>query len=272
MTANPSPRLSQIAGNYREWAPVAPLREHVSCLWVNDLRTSSVSLLQVVPDGCVDILWNGQDLIVAGPDTEPVLSNLAPRSAVVGVRFRPGAALSWLGVPLNEIVNARLPLGEFWKLRTTPLAATVASLEAQLSQAPDLPEAARILERALLARLPQAGPMDARIAFLRKAASEDRPTRSGAGYLDVRSLATRLGMSERTLHRRSLDVFGYGLKTLHRIARFQRFFALARHSPNQSLVTLAAEAGFADQAHLTREVQRLGGKTPSRFVAQLNDE
>lgn len=271
MTANSLPRLSQIAGNYREWAPVPPLREHVCCLWVNDLRASPVSLLQVVPDGCVDIVWTGEGLLVAGPDTEPVLANLAPRSSVVGVRFHPGAALSWLGVPLHEIVNARLPLSEFSKLRTASVAATPDSLEDQLSQAPDLPEAARIMERALLARLPQVGPVDVSIPFLRKAACEDGAGGSGAGHLDIRSLAAVLGTSERTLHRRCLGVFGYGLKTLHRIARFQRFFGLARSSAKQPLVTLAMEAGFADQAHLTREVQRLGGTTPSQFVAQLHE-
>jgi len=92
--------VSQFAGIYRERAPDAALREHVRCVWVNDLTGSQNDWIRVVPDGCVDIVWTGTSLIVAGPDTRSILDRL-PRGTVVGARFHPGAALSWLGVPLS---------------------------------------------------------------------------------------------------------------------------------------------------------------------------
>jgi AraC-like DNA-binding protein len=244
MTEN-APQLSQIAGRYREWAPVAALREHVRCLWVNDLSHSPVTLVQVVPDGCVDIIWTRDGICVAGPDTRPILANLPSRGFVAGARFHPGAALSWLGI---------------WTRAAT-------RLEDELSQAVDPAAVPGCIELALLARLPQVGPADRSIAFLRNVVCEDR----GGGHLRMPRLAGQMGLSERTLHRRCVDVFGYGLKTLHCIVRFQRFFSLALHSANYRLVELGIEAGFADQAHLTREVQRLGGTTPSQFVAQLRE-
>jgi AraC-like DNA-binding protein len=69
-----------------------------------------------------------------------------------------------------------------------------------------------------------------------------------------------LGLSERQLRRRFVDAVGYGPKTLARILRFQRFLALA--GSGEDLARLALAAGYADQAHLTRETRRLAGRTP----------
>jgi hypothetical protein len=86
----------------------------VRCLWINDLSGSRSECLQVVPDGCVDIVWTGETLCIAGPDTRPILARMPCGAIVVGVRFHPGAASAWLGQPLGEIVNVRVPLAEFW--------------------------------------------------------------------------------------------------------------------------------------------------------------
>ena len=85
----------------------------------------------------------------------------------------------------------------------------------------------------------------------------------------VDRLTDHTGMSERTLRRRCHELFGYGPKTLERILRFQRFMGLARGAVLQTLAGIAAEAGYADQAHLARETRELAGFTPSAVVAQL---
>ncbi|MGM1018536.1 MAG: helix-turn-helix domain-containing protein [Actinomycetota bacterium] len=79
-----------------------------------------------------------------------------------------------------------------------------------------------------------------------------------------RAVAAELGESERTLRRRMLSDFGYGYATLVRIERAAR----ARHLLLRGAQTseAAASAGFADQAHLTREFRRLVGITPAQFT------
>ena len=81
----------------------------------------------------------------------------------------------------------------------------------------------------------------------------------------VRSLPADLGYSERHLRRLCHDAFGYGPKTLHRILRFQRAIGLIH--AGRSLGEVAASCGFADQAHLTREVGELAGRPPSLLAA-----
>ena len=251
--------LSQLAGNYREWAPNVALRDHVRCLWVNDLSFSPTRSISVVPDGCADILWTRDGLRVAGPDTRASLEQMAPKSLIVGIRFHPGVASAWLGVPLSEILNARVPLAEFWGGESE-------RLYDRASECGDTKLVGAVLEGALMTRLWKVGQPDRGIGFLRQvAAAKHRPLPYG-----VKALAGRMGVSERTLRRRCMDAFGYGFKTLDRILRFQRFFRLAEESAHPRLVELAAQAGYADQAHLTREVQRLCGATPSELVAQFS--
>ena len=78
---------------------------------------------------------------------------------------------------------------------------------------------------------------------------------------------TALGIGDRQLRRRFADAVGYGPKTLERVLRFQRFLALAAREAAPDLARLALEAGYADQAHLTRECSRLAGLPPAALLA-----
>src|SRR5262249_23383112 len=91
--------LAAAVGDYRERPAGGPLAEHLACLWTQALPDAPMLPLQVFPDGCIDIIWTGGDLRVAGPDSGPVLERIAPGTVLVGLRFRPGAAPPWLGVP-----------------------------------------------------------------------------------------------------------------------------------------------------------------------------
>jgi Helix-turn-helix domain len=93
--------------------------------------------------------------------------------------------------------------------------------------------------------------------------------RGGAADPLVRAAATgtprhAIGIGDRQLRRRFLDAVGYGPKTLERILRFQRFLMLQ----GTDLARMALDAGYADQAHLTRECTRLAGLPPAALLAE----
>ncbi|MER7163197.1 helix-turn-helix domain-containing protein, partial [Streptomyces lydicus] len=92
------------------------------------------------------------------------------------------------------------------------------------------------------------GPPDGRTAAVAAALARGRP---------VAEVALSVALSERQLHRLSLDAFGYGPKTLARVLRLVRALDLARAEVPWAEV--AARAGYADQAHLAREVKSLAG-------------
>ncbi|NUP23844.1 MAG: helix-turn-helix transcriptional regulator [Streptomyces sp.] len=201
-------------------------------VWTN--ATSGAGL--VLPDGCMDLLWHDGRLLVAGPDTRAYVTEGAP-STWVGLRFRPGGAPAFFGVPACELRDLRVELAELWP------AAEVRRLQGRVAGAAD-PVAA--LEEVALERA--ASPMDPLLNHLVEALRAGRP---------VAVVADELGLGARQLHRRSLAAFGYGPKTLARILRMRRALALARGGV--PFAETAARAGFADQAHLARDVKELAG-------------
>ncbi|MQA80633.1 MAG: helix-turn-helix domain-containing protein [Streptosporangiales bacterium] len=207
-------------------------------LWRNVVQADA-PVVPVAPDGCTDLIWVDGTLLVAGPDTRPNLARL-PRGVVyIGLRFAPGTGPLVFGVPAHELRDRRIPLAEVWP------AASGRRLTERIGEA-DAP--GRALETAageLLATAPPPDPLLRRVVAC---------TRSG---LPVASIADRVGLSERQLHRRCLPAFGYGAKTLTRILRMQA--AVARARDGVPYATVAATGGYADQAHLSREVRALAG-------------
>jgi transcriptional regulator GlxA family with amidase domain len=83
----------------------------------------------------------------------------------------------------------------------------------------------------------------------------------------MEQLSHWLGISERQLHRRFSAAIGYGPKMFQSVLRFQRLFKTAREAGTEAnFADLAATAGYADQAHMTRDVQRLRNITPTALL------
>ena len=227
----------------------------------------------VLPDGCADLIWErGSGAFVAGPDTGPVPTLLAPGTVFAGVRFRPGAGGGALGLPLSELRDLRVGLAD---VRRDVARQLPASLE---------PAAAIRALTAVAGRFAEERPPDA--ALLRACRLLARP---GARAEDV---AAEVGLSGRQFRRRCEAAVGYGPKMLQRVLRFRRFVSLVdtpgwaagwaagqdageyagRLSGEQagraSLARAAVDSGYADQPHLTRETVRLAGMTPAALVRQ----
>jgi AraC-like DNA-binding protein len=191
---------------------------------------------RVLPDGCMDLLWHEGRLLVAGPDTRAYLTEGAS-SPWAGVRLFPGTAPTLLGVPARELLDRRVDLADLWP------AAEARRVTARVNAAGD---PASGLEEALLRRAADTGPADPLLRHVVHALDAGRP---------VAATAAELALGARQLHRRCLAAFGYGPKTLARVLRLQRALGLARRGVPYA--ETAVRAGFADQAHLARDVREL---------------
>lgn len=214
---------------------------------------------RVLPDGCLDIIWASGGLRVAGPDTRAHLAESRPGATYLGLRFAPGTGPAVLGVPASEVRDTRVELEALWG------SAAVRRLSERLAEATD---PARVLEAAALSapHCPDPGrvaPAPGRPGWNGRhgpggtASMESAIVASLRAGRPVSVIAERLGLSERQLHRRCLTLFGYGPKTLGRVLRFARAVALARGGT--AFADVAVATGYADQAHLSREVRALAG-------------
>jgi AraC-like DNA-binding protein len=228
----------------------------VLCVWSQVIGAGEIVYRhRVLPDGCADIVWIGEaPAVVAGPATGPVAVPLRPRTIVVGIRLRPGAAPGLLRLPASELADRDTPLRELWGAGADALTAPVIE---QPSAAARLAAAAA----ALAGCLPDAGPIDPMIAAATRWLARQPEGR-------IVDLARLLEVGERRLRRRFVAAVGYGPKTFQRVLRLQRVLALAGGSPRPgvTLAALAADAGYADQAHMSRELQALTGRSPGRLL------
>ena len=92
----------------------------------------------------------------------------------------------------------------------------------------------------------------------------DRLSKAGS-MPQVNEIARELGISSRQLHRRFLAAVGVPPKRFFRVLRFARVWQLASMQPRETWASLAAEHGYADQAHLIREFRAFGAEPPTRI-------
>jgi AraC-like DNA-binding protein len=212
-------------------------------LWVRTVAAAPESS-RILPDGCVDLLWDGRRLVIAGPDTTARWHASPPGTSYVALRFAGGTGPALLGVPADELRDQMVYLDELW-----PSAAS-----------------------RVLADQVEADPVAGLTSWAARRAAEQEPLEPlgsrvltmASGGTPVAAMAARLGLGTRQLHRRCLPLFGYGPRHLARVVRLNRALADARLGT--PLAAVAASCGYADQAHLSREVRALTGTTPSRLL------
>jgi AraC-like DNA-binding protein len=200
----------------------------------------------IMPDGCLDLLWDGNRLFVAGPDTAARWHRSPPGTTYVALRFSGGLGPTLLGVPADELRDRTPNLEQLWPARP----ARVLTERVEVDPAAMLE--AWVVERA--ARCDLDPFFGLRVLAMAKAG------------MPIAVMAGRLGIGSRQLHRRCLPAFGYGPRRLARVMRFGR--ALEEIRSGAPLAQVAAACGYADQAHLSREVRALAGTTPMGLLGE----
>jgi hypothetical protein len=171
----------------------------------------------------------------------------------VAVRLRPGAGGPALGLPLSALLDQRVDVSDLG----TGFGARLARLVV-----PTLtPAAALRLLAGAASDLILEGPADPLVTEASRLLGRPRA--------QARDVAARLGVGERQMLRRCRAAAGYGPATLRRVLRFRRFVTRIDAGPTgPDLALLAADTGYADQAHLTRECVRLAGLPPVALAVE----
>lgn len=227
---------------YIEIAPNPALRPWVDCFWMRT-EDAAEGEHRVLPDGCADLVFDLTDgeAMAVGTMTRPLVVQAAKSLHFVGVRFRPGRAAAFLRIPLAEITDARVDLGDLWR----DLPDRVLSTEDRI----------RVLERELLQRLvPE---RDSRVD-----AAIDRITR---GDMRVDDVAREIGISRQHLARQFRHHVGVSPKTFARVMRFRRLVDSLPPRAGIDWAAMAIEHGYYDQSHLIDEFRELAGETPAAF-------
>ena len=189
----------------------------------------------------------------AGLYAGPVVIESFGGACCIQINFTPLGARRFFGRPMSELTDSMVGLDDVLGLEGI-------ALREQLGNARDWSTRFAIAETFVATRLTEARAIQAEIAW-----AYDRITASG-GRMRIASLADRLGWSRKHLAGTFSNAIGVGPKTLSRIVRFNRALGLSRQGEND-WADIAADCGYADQAHLVREFRDLAGATPTAIAA-----
>ena len=211
----------------------------------------------VVPSGCAEMLFTFHEGRAEGHlhglVTKGDVLEFQPGARYLGVRFRPGYLPGCLGVSLPELVNARVSLG-------------------------DLPKCAPLIER-----MAEAGDFLERVELLRGFIGERWHSHlllrqlmdlveAQDGTVRVQELEERSLYSARYIRKVFDDNIGLSPKAFARCVRFQRLIGTMNSADCPSLSDLAADFGYFDQAHFSRDFKELTSVTPREYFGVVDVE
>ncbi len=251
--------------HYREVLPDRRLRHAIKCYWFLSGLIEPQEHDRILPDGCCELIFHCGDrftqqlgaqqleqprALLIGPTTRAVVVRPGRMVDVIGVRFRPGGAVLMGGAPALELRDRALD-----------------AYDAGIRWSPDL------LERLTDAHCDQDrtavldgvfGHQFGRTQLDQRMLALQYCIVAGGGEVRTRFLAEAAGLSTRQLQRRFLQATGVPPKLLSRLVRLQRALAVGQQ-PGTTLASVAAAAGYADQAHFTRDFREFAGVSPSEY-------
>lgn len=249
-----------LPASYRELDILLPQRMAVEKVWTSVSDKTKQAL--ILPDGRADLILKFMlddadqpyDIIpvIAGPSADWWLSPAVARTGFVGLRFKPGFGGCFLGVSLTEIAgraysgDEALALAPQLKPLCTP-AQNIAALVTRLKVFYD-------------------GYTHPKISKSLLAVIDDMHLSGGRSAVNI--LARNNGITERSLHRLFKKYVGLSPKIFASVLRFHRALRLLTRN-GLTISQTALEAGYSDQAHMTRDFKRHGGFTPNNIPNEL---
>lgn len=188
--------------------------------------------------------------VMGGVRETAYLKQIGDCGPMVGAMLRPGMADPLSGTPAGALAHRHTRLDDLWR------SADLTELRERLAEAPTLDRRLAIFEEVLSRRLPNLRAIDPLVAHALLRLN---------GATPVADLVAESGFSHRHVVKVFREAVGVSPKTYLRLGRFNRTLHRLHATGTASLADIAAENGFSDQAHMTREFGAIAGVTPGRY-------
>lgn len=244
----------------RTFAPSEALGLVVSNYWSSrwDLCPDAPHTVELLSDPCVNLAFeNGAGRLV-GLSTHLWRRELVGRGCVRAVKFRAGALRAVAPKVAAHTLADRVVA---WR---EVFSDAPSDFEVQILSAPDDAEAAQRLDAWLTARVARALRPDVALVVKVIERVTDDPT-----ITSVRQMATLAGVAVRSLQELFRTHVGASPKWLIRRVRLQEAARRIERGELANLAALAAELGYSDHAHLSRDFKAATGRTPTAFAREV---
>lgn len=260
--------------------PLHPaLRPYVTSLVAYDVEMGPPGVHRGLPSTSVtfvlpvheplDVSWSADPSsrarrwsVVSGLHAAPAAIHHEGHQSGIQLGLTPAGARALFGIPPAALSHELAELDELDG--PGPAAPGLRHLPERLHGTDDWQDRLRLTHETLLVALVRRGLPGPRAEIGRALA---RLTQG----LPVADVADEVSWSRRHLASQFRAELGLSPKAYQRVARFQtahRLLLRAARGGRPNLATVAADAGYADQAHLTREWGELAGCPPGRWLAE----
>lgn len=254
--------------------PIASLTDYIDYYWYMDCPLPVTDWELSVPDGLIDLVVDLREdtirladasqrigvfdsTVLFGPHSEHYFIKNSHASSVIGVRFKPGGAIPFVGVPMECLQNKKLSMHDIWGNR-------MIDLRDELLFAPTIENKFLVLDNRLSQWAVKPFSVPPEVQFALKELTEI------SSNLEISDIVNKLGVS----HRRFIDMFkkitGFTPKKYRRIQRFQHALKHIHSKPSLNWAELAVFCGYYDQAHFTKDFQSFSGINPTMYHTRPN--
>jgi len=187
--------------------------------------------------------------ILGGPNSQASVIDTREQRCLVSVDFKLGGARPFFKTPLAETRDQLVDLDQLW-------GRDGAVLREQLLES-RTPEAIfRVIETALLKHMVDPQVPDPAIPWAARALERG---------MQVSGVTSKLGLLPKTFVRRFRAQTGLSPKRFSRVRRLQRMLGSLGDPATADWSEVAAEHGYADQAHLIHDFRDMTGLTPTAY-------
>ncbi|MDQ3643134.1 MAG: helix-turn-helix domain-containing protein [Actinomycetota bacterium] len=223
-------------------SPSPDLVPYVERYWVVSWDYSEHYRQLIVPYPNVQLTFQDGGATVHGVASGHQIKVLRGSDGVFGVTFRPGCFRPFLGASVSTITDLSIDACEVFG-----------------SDLPD-PLDVETVERFLMAHLPDADPK------AEEAANIVAEIAAKPEIVRVEALARDLGTSVRQVQRLFAEYVGIGPKWVMRRYRLHEVTERLANGAKIDWAPLAAELGYADQAHFVRDFKAMFGESPTWYA------
>ncbi len=242
--------------------PPQDLADVVASFWTGtwDLRGQAPHETQLLGDPCVHVVFEGgdrRDARIVGVWTRLWRRTLEGRGFVRGAKLRAGAGRAFFPGPVAAWTNRIVPLREVVGSGVAALARAVLDVEVD----PGLDALATWLRSRRRSRADE-GAVSLAVAIVDH-------VRSDPELVGVEQLAKASGVHTRVLQRLFREHVGASPKVVIRRFRLQEAAERITQGKAPRFSALAAELGYADQAHLARDLRAVTGMSPTALAERF---
>lgn len=237
---------------YQEFHPHPFWQTYVASYWLAHGEATTAS--RIYPDGCVDLIFHGigsERLRVSGMMTHYRDVVFNGKIELLGIRLKPAGLSLLQDFPMAELKNSFSCLSQFSKW-------PIGEWNQKLWDIHAMEHKIHWIETYLLPLL-----FHGRKKKDPLITSVCKDLESRYTSVDIVALSRQYYLSLRQLERRFKEFMGVSMKEYQRIFRFTNTLLDIQDNPRRSLLQIAFDHGYTDHAHLTREVRRMTGRSPS---------